>query len=57
MISIVFVGFGDQFLPQSIGRYSLQARTSIDQILVNTFPHWQPKTNPYRRTEDAIQGK
>jgi hypothetical protein len=57
MISIVFVGFGDQFLPQSIGRYSLQARTSIDQILVNAFPHWQPKTNPYRRTEDAIQDK
>lgn len=57
IIGIVFVGFGDRFLPHEIGRYSLQARNSIDQILVNAFPHWQPKTDPYRRTEDAIQNK
>ncbi|MGG6267623.1 hypothetical protein ACQ4M3_11805 [Leptolyngbya sp. AN03gr2] len=55
LISIVFIGFGDQFLPPQIGRYSFQARSSIDQLLVNIVPNRQPKTNPYRRTEDAIQ--
>ncbi|BAU14678.1 hypothetical protein LEP3755_52290 [Leptolyngbya sp. NIES-3755] len=55
LISIVFTGFGDQFLPSEIGRYSFQARSSIDQFLVNIVPNWQPKTNPYRRTEDAIR--
>lgn len=57
LISVVFIGFGDQFLPPVIGRYSVQARNSIDQLLVNAFPHWQPKTDPYRRTEDAIGDK
>lgn len=55
LTSIVFVGFGDQFLPPAIGRYSLQARTSIDQLLVNALPQWQPKTNPHRRTEEAVR--
>lgn len=56
-VSVIYIGFGDQFLPESIGRYSFQARSSIDQMLINAFPQWQPKTNPYRRTEDAIQNK
>ncbi|GAP98302.1 hypothetical protein [Leptolyngbya sp. NIES-2104] len=55
LTSIVFIGFGDQVLPPEIGRYSFQVRSSIDQWLVNAVPNWQPKTNPYRRTEDAIQ--
>jgi hypothetical protein len=57
LTSIVFIGFGDQFLPPEIGRYSFQARSSIDQLLVNLVPNWQPKTNPHRRTEEAIQEK
>ncbi|MBE9011002.1 hypothetical protein IQ250_12375 [Pseudanabaenaceae cyanobacterium LEGE 13415] len=55
LLSVVFIGFGDQFLPPVIGRYSFQARSSIDQLLVNVIPNWQPKTNPHRRTEDAIR--
>ncbi|MER3431901.1 MAG: hypothetical protein C4288_00340 [Leptolyngbya sp. ERB_1_1] len=57
MLSVVFIGFGDRFLPSQIGRCSFQARNSIDQLLVNAFPSWQPKTNPYRRTEEAIRDK
>ncbi|HTL88023.1 MAG TPA: hypothetical protein VL134_01390 [Leptolyngbya sp.] len=57
LLSVVFVGFGDQLLPSEVGRYSFQARNSIDQLLVNAFPHWQPKTHPYRRTEEAIENK
>ncbi|MBD1843550.1 hypothetical protein H6F89_09105 [Cyanobacteria bacterium FACHB-63] len=55
MLSVVFIGFGDQILPPEIGRYSFQARSTIDQLLVNAFPTWQPKTNPHRRTEEAVR--
>ncbi|MBD1822286.1 hypothetical protein H6F51_07220 [Cyanobacteria bacterium FACHB-DQ100] len=55
LFSIVFIGFGDQFLPSEVGRYSFQARSTIDQLLVNAFPSWQPKTNPHRRTEEAVR--
>ncbi|OUC14303.1 MAG: hypothetical protein B0A82_12485 [Alkalinema sp. CACIAM 70d] len=54
LLVIAFIGFGDQVLPRPIGRYSLQARTSIDQMMINLFPTWKPK-NPNARTEDALQ--
>lgn len=54
-VSLIFVGCGDQFLPPVIGQYSFQARTAIDQLLVNAFPSWSPKTNPNQRTEDALR--
>jgi len=57
MLSVIFIGFGDQFLPSASGRYGFQARSSIDQLLVNAFPNWQLETNPYRRTEEAIRDK
>jgi hypothetical protein len=55
LVGLIFVGFGDQFLPPAIGRYSFQTRTALDQLLVNAFPNWQPKTNPHQRTEDAVR--
>jgi hypothetical protein len=55
LVGLVFVGFGDQFLPPEIGRYSLQTRSSIDQFFINTFPQWKPKTKPHQRTEDAVE--
>jgi hypothetical protein len=55
LVSLIFVGCGDQFLPSAIGKYSFQARNAIDQLLVNAFPRWQPKTNPNQRTEDAVR--
>lgn len=55
LVSLVFVGFGDQFLPTEIGRYSLQARQSLDQMLIGVFPSWRPKTKPNARTQDAIE--
>ncbi|MGI0491825.1 hypothetical protein ACN4EG_08430 [Alkalinema pantanalense CENA528] len=54
LVVIAFIGFGDQVLPQPIGRYSLQARNSIDQMMINLFPNWKPR-NPNARTEDAVQ--
>jgi hypothetical protein len=55
LLSLVYIGFGDQFLPSSIGRYSLQARSSLDQMLVGAFPSWRPKANPQQRTQEAVK--
>ncbi|MBC7824492.1 MAG: hypothetical protein H7126_11585 [Candidatus Parcubacteria bacterium] len=55
LLGLVYVGFGDQFLPPSIGQYSVQARRSLDGMMIGMFPEWRPKTNPYSRTEDALQ--
>ncbi|NJK53975.1 MAG: hypothetical protein HC936_16455 [Leptolyngbyaceae cyanobacterium SU_3_3] len=42
-------------MPSSIGRYSFQARSSIDQVLVGMFPSWRPRTNPNARTQEAVR--
>lgn len=54
LLGLIYVGFGDRFLPSEIGRYSLQTRSAIDTALVGLFPSWRPKTNPHKRTNDAI---
>ena len=55
LFAVCFVGFGDQVLPKSIGKYSTAARTSLDNMMVSAFPEWRPKVNPYSRTEDALR--
>jgi hypothetical protein len=55
LLGLIYVGFGDQFLPPAIGRYSLQARNALDTGLVGLFPSWRPKTAPNKRTTDAIE--
>lgn len=55
LLSLAYIGFGDQFLPGSIGRYSFQARHSLDAMMIGMFPTWRPKTQPNARTEDAVR--
>ncbi len=55
LFAVCFVGFGDQVLPKSIGKYSTATRTSLDNMMVSAFPEWRPKVNLYGRTEDAIR--
>jgi hypothetical protein len=55
MAAIIYIGFGDAFLPGVLGRYSYQARATLDQFLLQIFPSWKLKTNPYERTERAIE--
>ncbi len=55
LLGLIYIGFGDQFLPPSMGQYSFQARRSLDGMMIGMFPEWRPKTNPYDRTEDALQ--
>ena len=52
---LVFVFFGDRFLPEPLGPASLQTRTSLNQALMGLIPNWRPKTKPYERTEEAIE--
>jgi hypothetical protein len=55
LLTLVYVGFGDQFLPRSVGQYSTQIRTSFDNMLVASFPSWRPRANPNARTEEAVK--
>ncbi|KAM3093293.1 hypothetical protein ACKFKG_20005 [Phormidesmis sp. 146-35] len=55
LLSLVYIGFGDQFLPFSLGRYSFQARSSLNQIMVGAFPSWRPKADPQQRTQEAVK--
>jgi hypothetical protein len=54
-LAIGYVGFGDQVLPQSVGKYSTQTRAAIDGMMIGAFPSFNPKTNPNGRTEDAVR--
>jgi hypothetical protein len=53
-LAVAYIGFGDSVLPGAAGQYSYQARYALNQTLIKIFPHWKAKTNPYKRTEDAI---
>ncbi|BAY12497.1 hypothetical protein [Calothrix sp. NIES-2098] len=54
LLFLIFVGFGDSFLPKPLSTASLQTRTTINQFFVGLFPSWQPSTRPYDRTERAL---
>ncbi|MBW4522069.1 MAG: hypothetical protein KME16_20500 [Scytolyngbya sp. HA4215-MV1] len=54
LLILVFIGFGDRFLPKPLSTYSIQTRNSLNQTIVGLFP--SVKTgSPYERTEQAIQ--
>jgi hypothetical protein len=54
-LAVAYIGFGDSVLPGAAGQYSYQARSALNQTLIKIFPSWKAKTNPYKRTEDAIK--
>jgi len=55
LLGLIFVGFGDKFLPSPLSEYSTQSRTALNQVVLGLFPSWQPSTNPYDRTEKEIE--
>ncbi len=55
-LCLIFIGFGDSFLPQPLSSASLNTRTAINNFVVGMFPSWQPRTNPHQRTEEALKG-
>ncbi|MGD1849541.1 MAG: hypothetical protein ACFCBU_02685 [Cyanophyceae cyanobacterium] len=54
IIGIIFVGCGDRFLPEPLKGASFSSRQTLNQVFINLFPQRDRKTNPYQRTEDAI---
>jgi hypothetical protein len=55
LLAIGYIGFGDQVLPRSMGKYSTQTRAAIDDMMIGAFPNFNSKTNPNGRTEDAVR--
>lgn len=52
-VLIIFVVFGDQFLPQPFSGVSSSIKQGANHFLEGLFPRYQP-VNPHERTEDAI---
>ena len=55
LLFLVFVSIGDRFLPEPLGPASQQTRVALNKFLVGLIPGWRPKTNPYERTEEAVE--
>lgn len=55
ILALVFVGFGDQFLPQPLSSASYNTRVALDRWMTGSFKLWQPKANPNARTERALE--
>ncbi|MBW4507416.1 MAG: hypothetical protein KME64_13015 [Scytonematopsis contorta HA4267-MV1] len=55
IVFLVFVGFGDSFLPKPLSTASYNTRTTINNFAIGLFPTWKPKVNPDERTEKAIE--
>jgi hypothetical protein len=55
LVFLIFIGFGDSFLPQPLSGYSFHTRTSINNFVIGMVPGWKPKTQPYKSTEKAIE--
>jgi TolA-binding protein len=53
LLTFVFIGCGDQFLPQPLSGASLKTRTAFNQWAAG-LQFWQPKVNPNQRTEREI---
>ncbi len=52
---LIFIGFGDSFLPKPLNNASFQTRTAINNFVLGMFPTWEPKVKPHQRTEKAIE--
>ncbi len=55
LLLLLFIGFGDNFLPEPLKSASFKTRTSLNQFVVGLVPNWQPKTKPNERTEKAVE--
>jgi hypothetical protein len=54
-LTLIFVGFGDAFLPKPLSTASATARSHVNQFIIGLFPYMEPIDNPHRRTEGEIE--
>ena len=55
LLSVLFVGIGDRFLPEPMKSASLNTRTTINKHLMGLFPTRESKLKPHERTNKAIE--
>jgi hypothetical protein len=55
LLAIAYIAFGDAFLPGAAGKYSYQTRLQLNAMMIKIMPGWKARTNPNRRTEDAVE--
>jgi hypothetical protein len=52
---ILFIAYGDLFLPSPLSDFSLNTRNTINRVLVNSFNENLPKNNKYNnKKSDTI---
>ena len=54
-VAVVFVGFGDQILPNPMKGYSVQVRTNLGHFATGLIPQLKPQ-KPDSQTEKAVNG-
>ena len=54
---IIFIAYGDRFLPPPMSNWSYTSRTSINQILLGSFPTDAIKNNKYnnKKSDQLIE--
>ncbi len=52
-VGLLFVGMGDNFLPEPLSNVSSNTRSSVNQFLMGLFPDKEP-INANERTEKVI---
>ena len=55
ILFLVFLLVGDRFLPEPLGPASAQTRVGLSKFAIGLIPQWQKKTDPHKRTTDAIE--
>jgi hypothetical protein len=55
IVAILYIALGDKVLPGALGQASAKTRGAVNGFVIGLFPDWSPKTNPYERTEKAIE--
>jgi len=54
VLTVLFVGVGDSFLPQPLSTYSRSSRTAINKYFLSFFPKKQP-LRPSGQREDQVK--
>jgi hypothetical protein len=56
IVVVVFIGFGDRFLPEPLKSASANTRHTINRVMIGLVPdNWQPGVDPNKRTEEAFE--
>ncbi len=56
LLAVVFIGFGDRFLPEPLKSASANTRHTINRVMMGLVPeNWQPGVDPNERAEDAFE--